>query len=131
MFFVTFVTFVAKPSPLPYVVRVISGQDVAVVAAANVSYTALMAETGNLIEGILWSAIALGFVAALLKPGWRSAKIVAAINFAAFGVSDFIEMQTGAWWRPWWLLAWKAACVAVMAAQLVLYVRRKRKLTEQ
>ena len=90
-----------------------------------------MVETGNLIEGILWSTIALGFAAALFKPGWRNAKIVAAVNFAALGISDFIEMQTGAWWRPWWLLAWKAACVAVMATQLVLYLRHKRKLTER
>ena len=90
-----------------------------------------MAEMGNLIEGILWSTIALGFAAALLKPGWRNAKIVAAVNFAAFGISDFVEMQTGAWWRPWWLLTWKATCIAVMAAQLVLYLRRKRRLTER
>jgi len=89
-----------------------------------------MAETGNLVEGILWLTIAAGFAVSLLKPGRRGEKIVAAVNFAAFGVSDFVEMHTGAWWRPWWLLAWKAACVAVMAAQLVRYLRRKRRLAE-
>ena len=34
------------------------------------------------------------------------------MSFFAFGISDFVEIHTGAWYRPWWLLAWKATCVA-------------------
>jgi hypothetical protein len=32
----------------------------------------------------------------------------------AFGFSDVVEIQTGAWWRPWWLLVWKGACLLAM-----------------
>jgi hypothetical protein len=36
--------------------------------------------------------------------------------FAFFGLSDLVEVTTGAWWRPWWLLAWKAACLLGLIA---------------
>jgi len=32
-----------------------------------------------------------------------------------FGVSDIIEVSTGAFWRPWWLLALKGTCLIGMA----------------
>jgi hypothetical protein len=31
--------------------------------------------------------------------------------FVLFGSSDVVEAQTGAWWRPLWLLAWKGVCL--------------------
>ena len=80
----------------------------------------------NLIEGFVWIAFSVGFWVSLVRPGQRWAKGVAGVNFAAFGVSDFVEMQTGSWGRPWWLAAWKIACVGVMAVQVFLYTRRKR-----
>ena len=85
-----------------------------------------ISEVGNLIEAFLWLAVGAVFLFALIRPDHRRAKILAAVNFAAFGISDLVEMHTGAWWRPWWLLAWKAACVAVMVLQLLHYSRRKR-----
>ena len=51
--------------------------------------------------------------------------IVAAITFAIFGASDLVEATTGAWWRPWWLLLWKAACLFAFLVLLVRYVRRR------
>lgn len=36
-------------------------------------------------------------------------------TLAAFGASDLIELQTGAWWRPWWLLLLKATCLISFA----------------
>jgi hypothetical protein len=51
---------------------------------------------------------------------------VAFIVFVAFGFSDVMEMNTGAWWRPWWLFAWKAACFLAMVWLLVNYRRRRR-----
>ncbi len=86
-----------------------------------------MVRTVNLIEAILWMVISFCFLVSLVRPGSRRAKSIAAGNFLAFGASDLIEMQTGAWWRPWWLLVWKGACVAVMLTQFVCYVRRTRK----
>jgi hypothetical protein len=81
---------------------------------------------GNLIEGIFWIAVGLLFLLFLVRPGYRRAKIVAAINLAVFGISNFVEMGTGTWYHPWWLLVWKSACVAVACAQLLQYVRGKR-----
>ena len=82
-----------------------------------------MARTGNLIEGILWIVIAGCFLLSVLRTGHRRAKFIAAANFLVFGLSDFVEAHTGAWWRPWWLLAWKVACVALMLVQFVWYLR--------
>ncbi len=72
--------------------------------------------TGNYWEAGFWGAIALGFaVAAIRRRGnMRRLLLIAALTLAAFGASDLVEVRTGAWWRPWWLLAWKALCVGVM-----------------
>ena len=83
-------------------------------------------EYGNLIEGFFWVAIGVCFTASLWWPKRRGAKLVAAITFIAFGCSDFVEYQTGAWWQPLWLMLWKGACVCVMAALFIAHVRRKR-----
>lgn len=84
-------------------------------------------EIFNFWEGVLWLGFAAGFALSLIRPGQRAAKLIAALNFAAFGASDFVEMRTGTWWVPWWLAAWKVLCVAVMAVQLFLYTRGRRK----
>ena len=88
-----------------------------------------MIETGNLIEGFFWTAVGLCFAVSMIRPAQRRAKLIAAVNFVAFGLSDFAEMRTGAWWRPPWLLAWKLACVLVMVVQLVLYMKNRRRPT--
>ena len=85
-----------------------------------------MARTSNLIEGILWIIIGVCFLIPLLRPAQRRAKLIAAANFIAFGLSDFVEMHTGAWWRPWWLLVWKGICVIAMLGLLIAYLRRRR-----
>lgn len=51
---------------------------------------------------------------------------VAAMAFFAFGVSDLVETRTGAWYRPWWLLEWKSACVASLVCCFVLHARLSR-----
>lgn len=72
----------------------------------------------NALEACLWAAIAGGLA-------WRGARqatqdrgawwaLVAA--FACFGVSDLVEVWTGAWWRPWPLLVLKVACVLAIAS---------------
>lgn len=74
----------------------------------------------NLAEGLLWWAIALGLGLARVRgrasvaPAWAWWALVGA--FVAFGASDWVEIATGAWWRPWPLLALKAACVGAIAA---------------
>ena len=66
----------------------------------------------NRIEAALWMLIALAMtIAAVRRAHVRFECVIGAIAFALFGVSDLVEATTGAWWRPWWLFAWKAACV--------------------
>ncbi len=70
----------------------------------------------NRVECAIW--IVAG--AWVLRRTWRQASprraagALATAAFAAFAVSDVAEIQTGAWYRPWWLLAWKAACIACL-----------------
>ena len=70
----------------------------------------------NEFEVVLWITISVILV-------WRSRGLarpqrliaqVAAIAFFQFGPSDVVEIQTGAWWTPWWLFVWKALCVGML-----------------
>ena len=84
-------------------------------------------ESGNYIEAALWVTIGAAFVVAIiLRRISTRVGLLAAATFAGFGLSDVVEVQTGAWWRPWWLLLWKAACVGMMGYLLSIYVRTRR-----
>lgn len=80
----------------------------------------------NLAEACLWLAIGTGFfIAGLRRPQARRGLWVLAAAFWVFGASDVIESRTGAWWRPWWLLAMKAGCLLIFLVALIQYVRMK------
>jgi hypothetical protein len=53
--------------------------------------------------------------------------LVAAVTLVLFGISDVVEVETGAWYRPWWLLVWKGVCVMVLGYLLITYIREKRR----
>lgn len=57
----------------------------------------------------------------------RNNGIVAAITLILFGLSDVVELQTGAWWRPWWLLVWKGICIAVLVTLGIGYAQWRRR----
>lgn len=79
----------------------------------------------NLLEGLLWLSIAAGFTLALCKARSNAdLKAVAAVLFLTFGLSDFVEIQTGGWYKPWWLLAWKASNLIGLVIVYILYRRR-------
>jgi hypothetical protein len=82
----------------------------------------------NHIEAGLWTVIGIGMaVGAVYQRGVvRRDCIVAAVTFAIFGASDLVEATTGAWWRPWWLLLWKATCLVAFLVLIVRYVRRRK-----
>ena len=69
---------------------------------------------GNLIEAALWFAISLVLVlkATRSKGQLRLVFLILSFAFLVFGVTDVIEIRTGAWWNPLWLLLLKALCVA-------------------
>jgi hypothetical protein len=81
----------------------------------------------NAFESLLWACIAVFlFLNARRQKEIRGRSTVAALTFLIFAGSDFIEMQTGAWWRPWWLLVWKGACIATLVAVAMYHYRRGR-----
>ena len=45
----------------------------------------------------------------------------AAATLTLFGLSDIVEIQTGAWWQPWWLLVWKGACISGLVLLLWIW----------
>jgi uncharacterized membrane protein len=88
----------------------------------------LLHALGNKIECVLWVIIAFVFlIRSLALNDFR--KILCGLCFTAFfmfGISDLVEVQTGAWYKPWWLLAWKIACVATMLACLLYYLKKHK-----
>lgn len=83
----------------------------------------------NYAEACLW--VCLGVVvfvkAKRSGPGARRRVWILTVGLFAFGGSDVVEAQTGAWWDPWWLLVWKGACLAVFLGVLIDHVRAKRR----
>ena len=74
----------------------------------------------NLVEGVFW--IGLGAWVLLTRRMVRGRRQVAlAIFLIAFGVSDFVEMRTGARWTPWWWLE------GVSAGMFLSFCSLKRK----
>lgn len=66
---------------------------------------------GNCIEACVWAVLSVFALARRRKP-WRTAL---GFTLLIFGASDVVEAHTGAWYHPWWLFVWKAACVGGLA----------------
>lgn len=83
----------------------------------------------NATEIVLWSAMGLGLLAVSFRRSRSQIEAaMAGLLFLAFAGSDAVELTTGAWWRPWWLLVWKAACVVGL---LLIGVRVRRRKDKQ
>jgi len=78
---------------------------------------------GNLIEACFWCTLGVSFAISACWRRWRTHKVLAAATLLIFGGSDYVEAHTGQWWDPWWLLAWKLACIGVLAVLAVTYLR--------
>jgi hypothetical protein len=83
----------------------------------------------NYVEAGLWTCIGIGFAIASFRQIGTARRqcAIAAITFVLFGISDLVESTTGAWYRPPWLLIWKALCLLVFAWLLINYIRQRRK----
>jgi hypothetical protein len=83
----------------------------------------------NYAEAAFWWSLAfLFFVRAVrAERRWRQDQFILAIAFAGFGLSDLIEVGTGAWWwRPWWLLTLKAVCLLTTLWKLWPLLKTKK-----
>lgn len=84
-------------------------------------------KTFNFIEGIYWLILGI-FVLTLSKIIPQKYKKLALATFLIlilFGITDFIEIKTGAYWIPWWLLAWNIFCIAGLILSIVWYIKLK------
>jgi hypothetical protein len=83
----------------------------------------------NFVEGLFWIilAILIGTRSFKAAPILQKIYFAAGIILLAFGCSDFVEMRTGAWWRPWWLLVWKGGCLTGFVLLLVWYYLLKKR----
>jgi len=89
----------------------------------------------NFFEAILWFLIAGMF---LLFGGKREKFAITrrktclflSVMFTLFGISDLIEIHTGAWWRPVWLLLLKGICLIGITFGFVCVCRKKSNQSE-
>ncbi len=73
----------------------------------------------NTLEAIFWAGIGCVFIWQSLRAKDKPIRTrcrIAAVAFLLFGGSDAVEITTGAWWRPWWLLLWKAVCLICLVS---------------
>jgi hypothetical protein len=81
----------------------------------------------NYGEAGLWFLLGMYcLVASLRNDESRTFLLISGISLVAFGASDICEVQTGAWWTPWWLLLWKCACVLMVSGAVVGLFRIRR-----
>mgnify|MGYP001227440322 CR=1 FL=1 len=87
---------------------------------------------GNRIECLIWALIALIFLFRTFSftDYRRSLCYTCAAAFFLFGLSDLVEVRTGAWYTPWWLLVWKIACAVVFITCFMVYLKRRKKVRE-
>jgi type IV secretory pathway VirB2 component (pilin) len=80
---------------------------------------------GNYIEAFVWFCFAIGFGVNAGKTSGRTRinRLITTLIFLLFGGSDIVEVQTGAWWSPWWLFVWKASCILSMVILFWVYLR--------
>lgn len=79
----------------------------------------------NLAECALWLCCGAVMLAKTVRANGKIRAIFVEISaaFALFAASDFIEAHTGAWWTPWWLLAWKVANALWLASGFLRYYK--------
>lgn len=86
----------------------------------------------NHLEAVLWWCIAGVILIRSRTIDERSRKIaqIAGKVFILFGLTDFIEAETGAWWDPWGLFFLKGVGVATLVFCYVKYRELQRRCSE-
>jgi len=82
-------------------------------------------ETFNYAEAVFWGLIGSILLANFLRSR-KPLLLTAGLLFLAFAVSDLVEVQTGAWWRPLPLLIAKGTIVIGLLACLHAHLRGRK-----
>lgn len=74
---------------------------------------AILLAVFNGCEALVWTGLAaiVGWRYRNAETSVRRLSRIAAALLVLFAISDVIEIQTGAWWRPIWLLVLKGVCL--------------------
>ncbi len=77
----------------------------------------------NNIEGFFWIVLACASAVRSFtcESKFRMTFFALFVLLIFFGSSDFVEARSGAWWQPWWLLVWKAACILGLAIVMIRF----------
>jgi glycerol-3-phosphate acyltransferase PlsY len=81
----------------------------------------------NVVEAGIWFALATWFLflAVRRKTSLKRSFLVFALTLFVFGISDIIETQTGAWYKPFGLFLLKAVCVMLIAGCVFVFFRNR------
>lgn len=83
--------------------------------------------TFNSFEALMWLGLGLLLTFVARKKEYALYKthfFAVAILFAVFGASDIVEVYSGAWWSPWWLLIWKTLNAISLLTLMIWLVRK-------
>jgi len=81
----------------------------------------------NVFEAAIWFTMATWFLYLALRrrSTLKKAFLVFSVTLYFFGVSDIIETQTGAWYKPFGLFMLKAVCVLCISGCLYVLFRNR------
>ena len=81
----------------------------------------------NVIEAAIWMAMAtwLLYLALRTRSYLKTTFLVFSVTLFFFSISDMIETQTGAWYRPLGLFLLKAVCVLFLTGCLFQLFRNR------
>jgi len=80
----------------------------------------------NACEAALWTMMALMTAFSPIRGLRPLLRVQFCLFFLLFAVSELIEIQTGAWWRPWGLAVWKGICILMLAGGFVRLHRNRQ-----
>lgn len=81
----------------------------------------------NVIESGIWFALATWFLFLAVRrtTSLKRSFLVFSLTLFVFGISDIIETQTGAWYKPIGLFLLKAVCVMLIAGCVYVFFRNR------
>jgi len=79
----------------------------------------------NYFEVFLWLVFALVFFVPACRRGEKNRLfcICGGLIFVWASLSEYYEVQTGAWWTPWWMLCWKISFIVPFVLMLFWYLK--------